>query len=40
VLIVERNAKFHSSLTQTDPYTAENAGLKEEAKEEDIIRLS
>jgi len=39
VLIVVRNAKFRSSLTQADLFTAENAGQKEEAKEEDI-RLS
>jgi hypothetical protein len=39
VLIVVRNAKSRSSLTQADLFTAENAGLKEEAKEEDI-RLS
>jgi hypothetical protein len=39
VLIVERNAKFRSSLTQADPYTAENAGLKEEIQDEDS-RLS
>jgi hypothetical protein len=35
VLIVERNAKFPSNLTQADPYTAENAGRKEETLEED-----
>jgi hypothetical protein len=36
VLIVVRNAKFPSNLTQTGLFTAENAGQKEEAKEEDI----
>jgi len=35
VLIVERNAKSHSSLTQADPYTAENAGLKKEIQAQD-----
>jgi hypothetical protein len=35
VLIVERNAKFPSNLTQADLYTAENAGRKEETLEED-----
>jgi hypothetical protein len=39
VPIVERNAKFRSNLTQVGLFTAENAGLREEAKEEDI-RLS
>jgi hypothetical protein len=39
VLIVERNVKFRSSLTQADPFTAENAGLKEEIRDEDS-RLS
>jgi hypothetical protein len=39
VLIVVRNVKFPSNLTQADLFTAENAGQKEEAKEEDI-RLS
>jgi hypothetical protein len=39
VLIVERNAKFRSSLTQADLFTAENAGLKEEIRDEDS-RLS
>jgi len=36
VLIVERNVKFHSSLTQVGLFTAENAGQKEETREEDI----
>jgi hypothetical protein len=35
VLIVERNAKSPSSLTQIGLFTAENAGQKEEIKEED-----
>jgi hypothetical protein len=39
VLIVERNAKFPSNLTQADQFTAENAGRKEETREEDF-RLS
>jgi hypothetical protein len=38
-LIVGRNAKFHSSLTQAGQFTAESAGRKEEDKEEDT-RLS
>jgi hypothetical protein len=36
VLIVERNVKFPSNLIQADQFTAENAGQKEEAREEDI----
>jgi hypothetical protein len=36
VLIVERNAKSPSNLTQTGQFTAENAGQKEEVKEGDI----
>jgi len=39
VLIVVRNVKFPSNLTQTGLFTAENAGQREEAREEDI-RLS
>jgi hypothetical protein len=39
VLIVERNAKFRSSLTQADPCTAVNAGLKKEIQDGDS-RLS
>jgi len=35
VLIVERNAKSPSNLTQTGLFTAESAGQKEEAKDED-----
>ncbi len=29
-LIVDKNVKFHSSLTETDPSTAENATQKED----------
>jgi len=39
VLIAVRNVKSPSNLTQTGLFTAENAGQKEEAKEEDT-RLS
>ena len=39
MLIVDRNAKFPSSLTQVGLFTAESAGQKEELKGEDI-RLS
>jgi hypothetical protein len=35
VLIVERNAKFPSNLTQVGLFTAESAGQKEEPKDED-----
>jgi hypothetical protein len=35
VLIVERNAKFPSSLTQADRSTAESVGPREETREED-----
>ena len=35
VLIVERNVKFPSSLTQADLFTAEIAGLREEPRKED-----
>jgi len=34
-LIVERNVKFPSSLTQADQCTAESVGPKEEVREED-----
>jgi hypothetical protein len=34
-LIVERNVKSPSSLTQADLFTAEIAGLREEPQEED-----
>jgi len=36
VLIVERNVKFHSSLTQADRFTAESVGPREETQEEDF----
>jgi hypothetical protein len=36
VLIVEGNAKFLSNQTLIGLFTAENAGQREEAKEEDI----
>jgi hypothetical protein len=39
VLNAGRNAKFHSSLTQADLFTAENAGRRKETHEEDT-RLS
>jgi hypothetical protein len=34
-LNVGRNAKYHSNLTQADPYTAESAGPRNEAQVED-----
>jgi hypothetical protein len=34
-LIVERNAKFRSSLTQADQFTVENVGPRKETREED-----
>jgi hypothetical protein len=36
VLIVARNVKFLSSLIQVVLFTAENAGPREEAKEDDF----
>jgi len=39
-LIVERNAKFPSNLTEADPYTAENAMLNEDPREEVDIKLT
>jgi hypothetical protein len=39
VLIVVRNVKFPSNLTQVGLFTAESAGQKEELKDEDT-RLS
>ena len=36
VLNAGRNAKFPLSLTQADLFTAENAGQKEEVREEDF----
>jgi hypothetical protein len=35
-LSVERTVKFPSSLTQADPFTAENAGQRKEDQGEDI----
>jgi hypothetical protein len=34
VLIVERNAKFPSNQTEADQYTAENATLNEDPRED------
>jgi len=34
-LNVERNVKFPSNLTQADPFTAESAGLRNVAQDED-----
>jgi len=36
VLIVARNVKFHSNLTQAGLFTAENVGQREDLQEEDI----
>lgn len=36
MLIVDRNVKFHSSLTQVGLFTVENVGKKEDPREEDI----
>jgi hypothetical protein len=36
VLIVGKNAKFHSNLTQVGLFTAESAGKREDPQEEDI----
>ena len=36
VLNAVRNVKFHSSLIQTDPYIAENAGQRKGHQEDDI----
>jgi hypothetical protein len=35
-LIVERNVKFPSNLTQADRFTAESVGPREETQEEDF----
>jgi hypothetical protein len=40
VLIVARNVKFHSNLTEADPYTAENAMQREDPQEEIDIKLT
>ena len=37
---VDKNAKFHSSLTQADRYTAENVTLNEDPLEEVDIKLT
>jgi hypothetical protein len=39
-LNVEKNAKFHSNLTQADLYTAENVTLNEDPREEIDIKLT
>ena len=36
---VDKNVKFHSSLTQADPSTAENVTLNEDPREEIDIKL-
>ena len=33
-LIVVKNVRFHSNLTEADPYTAENAILNEDPRED------
>ncbi len=33
-LIVVKNVRFHSNLTEADPYTAENAILSEDPRED------
>jgi len=35
VLNVEKNVKFHSNLTKTDLFTAENVSLKRDPRETD-----
>ena len=40
VLIVARNVKFRSSLTEADQYTAENAMQREDPQEEVDIKLT
>ena len=39
-LNVDKNVKFHSSLTQADRYIAENVTLNEDPREEIDIKLS
>jgi hypothetical protein len=34
VLTAVKNARFHSNLTEADPYTAENAILNEDPRED------
>jgi hypothetical protein len=36
VLSVDKNVKFHSSLTKADLYTAENVTVRKDPPEEDI----
>jgi hypothetical protein len=36
VLNVDKNVKFHSNLTKTDLYTAENVTVRKDPPEEDI----
>jgi len=38
-LNVDKNAKFHSNLTQADPYTAENVTPNEDPREEIDTKL-
>ncbi len=38
VLIVERNAKSHSSLTEPNQYTAENVILNEDLREDTKLK--
>ena len=37
---VDKNAKFHSNLTEADLYTAENVMLNEDPREEIDIKLT
>ncbi len=39
VRIAAKSVKFRSSLIQADPYIAENAGPRDERKEEDTRKL-
>jgi len=39
-LNVDKNAKFHSNLTQADPSTAENVTPNEDPREETDIKLT
>jgi len=39
-LNVDKNAKFHSNLTLTDRYIAENVTLNEDPREEIDIKLA
>ncbi len=36
--IAAKNAKFHSSLIQADPFTAENAGPRDDGQDQEDIR--